>query len=525
MGAVAGGIGAALALTIGEVFDGASSRVPSLVIGVADFISRNTPGDVVAWSISNVGTAQKTLFPLGITITTVLFGALIGILGLRSQRNLFIGFGLLGLVATISMATTQGSTGLGVTSAILATTVGAGVAALLINRGQASTNRPAFSAQGSGYAANDLDPTNPAGDRRQFLAWSGGAAATAVALGGIGSNLERSTKKAVESARQNVVVPEGIADIDRAMADLNTLDSSPGISSYITPNDGFYLIDTAFTKPQVDPKDWSLEIKGMVDNPYSLTFDEILAMDLIDVPITLSCVSNSVGGNLVGNAVWTGVPIIELLERAGVQEGATQFFGRSVDDWTAGFPTEALYDGRDALLAIGMNGEPLPVKHGFPARLVVSGLYGYVSAVKWVKSITMTTWEAEDGYWIPRGWNKLGPIKTQSRIDAPRNNATVPAGPKAIGGVAWAPSRGITKVEVQIAGGPNGANEWVEAELGEALSNDTWVQWTVPWDPEPGRYFLRVRATDADGETQGEIEVDPRPNGAEGWHTIEVNVS
>ena len=287
----------------------------------------------------------------------------------------------------------------------------------------------------------------------------------------------------------------------------------------MTPNDDFYRIDTAFEVPQVDPGSWRLRFTGMVDNPYEITFDEIQAMDLTDHVITLSCVSNRVGGNLVGNAVWTGVPLSALLDRAGVQAGADQVVGRSVDDWTAGFPTPLVYDGRNAILAIGMNDQFLPTDHGFPARLVVAGLYGYVSAVKWIEEIHLTTWDGFDGYWVPRGWSKEGPMKTQSRIDVPVGRGVVAGQPTPIAGIAWAPTRGIERVEVQIDG-----TEWLPCELGEALGDESWVQWYREWTPTAGRHRIRVRATDGDGVTQSEQEVSPRPNGAEGWHTVNVTV-
>ena len=281
---------------------------------------------------------------------------------------------------------------------------------------------------------------------------------------------------------------------------LDTLDDEvAGISSYVTPNDSFYRIDTAFGRvPQVDPGDWRLRFTGMVDNPYEITFDEIQAMDLSDYVITLSCVSNEVGGNLVGNAVWTGVPLSVLLDRAGVQAGADQVVGRSVDDWTAGFPAGVVYDGRNAILAIGMNDEFLPTSHGFPARLVVAGLYGYVSAVKWLEEINLTTWNGFDGYWVPRGWSKEGPMKTQSRIDVPGGGHGLVAGqPTPIAGIAWAPTRGIERVEVNVDD-----EGWLPCQLGEALGDESWVQWHREWTPSAGRHRIQVRATDGDGITQ-----------------------
>ena len=231
-------------------------------------------------------------------------------------------------------------------------------------------------------------------------------------------------------------------------------------------------------------------------------------MPQVQEAVTLSCVSNEVGGNLVGNAIWQGVPLRTLLDRAGVQTGATQIVGTSVDGFTAGFPTAALDDGRTALVAVGMNGEPLPAVHGFPARLVIAGLYGYVSATKWLSEIRLTTLEDFDGYWIPRGWSKEGPIKTQSRIDVPKSGANLSAGTMAIAGVAWAPgpNRGITKVEVQIDDG-----DWVEAKLGDVLSDETWREWMIEWDAVPGSHTAQVRATDGTGETQTVGEGRRRP--------------
>ena len=293
-----------------------------------------------------------------------------------------------------------------------------------------------------------------------------------------------------------------------------------GISPIITPNNDFYLIDTAISKPVVRADTWRLQVTGMVDNPYTLNFDELLAMGLVEEAVTLSCVSNAVGGNLVGNAVWRGVPLRSILDRAGVQRGATQIVGRSVDNWNSGFPTALAYDGRIALVAVSMNGEPLPRDHGFPVRLVVSGLYGYVSATKWLEEIRLTTWEGFDSYWVPRGWAKEGPIKTQSRIDVPRRGSRIQAGRVAVAGVAWAPSRSIERVEVQIDNGP-----WVKAELSLNMSINSWRQWLYVWDAKRGNHQIRVRATDGAGRTQTSQRTPPAPNGASGWHTISVSVT
>ncbi len=295
-----------------------------------------------------------------------------------------------------------------------------------------------------------------------------------------------------------------------------------GISPVVTPNRDFYRIDTAFSIPRVDVENWELKITGLVDSPYSLTYRELLDLATDEDYVTLCCVSNEVGGRLIGNAKWQGIPLADVLNRAGIKDEATQIVGRSVDGFTAGFPREVAFDGRPVLVAVGMNGEPLPFKHGFPARLVVSGLYGYVSATKWLQEIELTTWEDFDGYWIPRGWSKEGPIKTQSRIDVPKPFSfdTAP-GLQPIAGVAWAQNRGISKVEVQLDGG----GEWKEAKLASPISKHTWVQWVSEFEVTPGSHFVRVRATDSDGVLQAKGPKNPAPNGAEGWHQVNFRVT
>ncbi|MBC7372841.1 MAG: molybdopterin-dependent oxidoreductase, partial [Frankiales bacterium] len=271
----------------------------------------------------------------------------------------------------------------------------------------------------------------------------------------------------------------------------------------------------------VDSRTWSMGVRGRVDRQLSLTYDQLLAMPQVEADITIACVSNEVGGDLVGLARWQGVLLRDVLALAGVQPGATQIVGESVDGFTAGFPTTFGTDDRFAMIAVGMNGEPLPIEHGFPARLIVPGLYGYVSATKWLKNITLTTLEEFDGFWIPRGWSKLGPIKIASRIDVPGSGSTVTAGPVTVGGMAWAPGRrrGVTGVEVRVDGGA-----WQPAELGGALSEDAWRQWRWTWDATPGRRLLEVRATDRTGEVQTERIVPVAPDGASGYHAVEIDV-
>jgi DMSO/TMAO reductase YedYZ molybdopterin-dependent catalytic subunit len=288
----------------------------------------------------------------------------------------------------------------------------------------------------------------------------------------------------------------------------------------ITPTAEFYRIDTAFTFPKVDLDAWRLRINGLVDRPLEFTYDELVAMPQVNLPVTIACVSNTVGGDLVGTAYWQGIELSTLLDMAGVQIGGTQVLTRSLDGFTAGFPTEAAIDGRTALLVLGMNGERLPVKHGFPARLVVEGLYGYVSATKWLRTIELCDWEEVDGYWIPLGWSKEGPVKLQSRIDVPRAGETLSTGPTTIAGVAWAPGVGISRVEVQIDEG-----EWQNAELSPEFTDATWRQWKLPWDATAGRHRLRVRATDRNGTVQTAEVAAVEPNGATGHHTRQVTVT
>ena len=555
MGALAGTAGAAVGLGFGELVEGASESIPSLVVAVSELLSDYTPGDVVRFSIANFGASQKTLLTVGIVVGSLVLGGVLGRLAVQGRpRVTLIGFALFGLLggwaaARNPLSPAAGSWVVGLAAAALA----AGTTLLLARR---AARRPvaapaALPTAPPPASTGDGMPREEATTRRAFFGYAVGAGAAALAMVGLGralrgqsaaeqfleANTLRSTAAttttapptttgaavATESPTTSTTAPAPAGpSIQEQVAALDTLDDDvAGISSYVTPNDSFYRIDTAFGQvPQIDPTSWRLRFTGMVDNPYELTFDEIQAMDLSDYVITLSCVSNRVGGNLVGNAVWTGVPLSVLLDRAGVQAGADQVVGRSVDDWTAGFPTPLVYDGRNAILAIGMNDEFLPTNHGFPARLVVAGLYGYVSAVKWLDEIHLTTWDGFDGYWVPRGWSKEGPMKTQSRIDVPAAGRGLVAGETTpIAGIAWAPTRGIERVEVNID------NEgWLPCQLGEALGDESWVQWHREWTPTEGRHRIQVRATDGDGVTQSGEPVDPAPNGAEGWHTITVTV-
>jgi len=566
-GALAGTAGAAVGLGFGELMEGAFESIPSLVVAVSELLSDYTPGDVVRFSIANFGASQKTLLTVGIVVVVLALGGALGRFAacgrLRVTMAGFALFGLLGgwAAARNPISPAAGSWVVGLAAAVLAAGATILVVRLAGKRTVAAVSQTTAAAGATGAAdpSEAVAPEAPGrpavtGTTRRSFFYAAGAGAAALAMVGIGRGLRGQSAaeqfleanalrpspttepQAVSASTTTTTVPQAVAasttttvaqqpagpSVQTQLAALDTLDDEvAGISSYVTPNDGFYRIDTAFGRvPQVDPGDWRLRFTGMVDNPYEITFDEIQAMDLSDYVITLSCVSNEVGGNLVGNAVWTGVPLSVLLDRAGVQPGADQVVGRSVDDWTAGFPTDVVYDGRNAILAIGMNDEFLPTRHGFPARLVVAGLYGYVSAVKWIDEINLTTWDGFDGYWVPRGWSKEGPMKTQSRIDVPSGGRGLVAGqPTPIAGIAWAPTRGIERVEVNID-----SEGWLPCRLGEAVGDESWVQWHHEWTPTAGRHRIQVRATDGDGFTQSEREVAPAPNGAEGWHTISVNV-
>jgi DMSO/TMAO reductase YedYZ molybdopterin-dependent catalytic subunit len=295
--------------------------------------------------------------------------------------------------------------------------------------------------------------------------------------------------------------------------------SVDGLSPYYTPNGEFYRVDTALIVPSVPAEDWSLRVHGMVANELTLDFEQLMSRPLIERDITLACVSNEVGGPYVGNATWIGVPLADLLDEAGVDPSATQLVSTAVDGFTIGTPVQAVTDGRDAMLAIGMNGEPLPVEHGFPVRMVVPGLYGYVSATKWLVDLELTTFEAFDPYWIRRGWAEQAPIKTQSRIDTPKPLARVRAGEVVIAGVAWAQHTGVEAVEVRIDDG-----DWQQADLAVENTIDTWRQWKIVATLASGNRTIEVRATDATGETQTAERAEPFPSGATGQHSIVIQV-
>ncbi len=372
-------------------------------------------------------------------------------------------------------------------------------------------------------AVGRLDAVTPAPvflgrapDRRRFLLTAAGAAALAV--GGAGAGQALLSRFNVSAARSGITLPAPAVTGPRPPGGAQL--AVPGISPFTTPDGSFYRVDTALSLPQVPPEQWHLRVHGLVERELDITFDQLLRRPLTEADITLACVSNQVGGPYVGNARWLGASLAALLREARVKRGADQILSTSADGWTCGTPIQAIMDGRNALLAVAMNGQPLPVAHGFPARMVVPGLYGYVSATKWVVDLEITTFAAAKSYWVQRGYSTRGPIKTESRIDVPRPLAQVKAGRTAVAGVAWAPHRGIDAVQVRADDGP-----WNQARLAPVPGIDTWRQWAWEWDAPRGLHTLQVRATDGTHATQPSRRVPIFPNGATGWDTVTVTVT
>ena len=506
LAAVTAGVG------VVELAAGLVPGAPSLVIAVGDWVIDSVPGWLERAAIAALGTADKPVLLVSIVVVSALLGAAFGVLARRSLVLAGAGFAAFAALGTAAgLVGPRGSAAATVLVGLLGAVVSVAVLVALIRLARRTSVSEASEAR-----AEDLgEPSRTGSDRRRFLIAAGGTTALALVAGVGGWLLSGRERLGEIVAGIRLPVPVRQAPPVPAGADLEI----PGLTPLFVPNSEFYRIDTALRVPVVDPATWQLEIRGMVDRPFTLTYADLLEMPQIEADITLACVSNEVGGDLVGNARWQGVPLRGLLERAGVRPGANQLIGRSVDGFTAGFPTITALDLEEAMVAVGMNGDPLPAEHGFPARLVVPGLYGYVSATKWLSAIELTDWD-EQGYWIPRGWAREGPIKTQSRIDVPSSGATVPAGRRPIAGVAWAPTRGIEAVEVRIDDGP-----WQLAELAAPLDVDCWRQWVLPWDATPGRHTIAARATDGQGEVQTDERTPVAPDGASGYPVIEVEVS
>jgi len=551
-GALAGVVAAACGIGAGEVVAGLDERLRGPIAAVGDRVVDNVPRPIKTWAIDTFGTNDKAVLLVGVAVLLALFAVGIGILALRrSIRAGLIGVGAFVCIGVVASLGRGGSGWARPVPPIVAGLVAGWVLAVLARR--AGTAWPPDHNTGSDHQerrsttlpvietdADEVAATQPAAtamvvpgrgaDRRRFLQLSAGLAIAAVAAGGVGRWMQ--SRAAAVGERLKVVLPKAVDPL----APIPDAVHAAGAVPFITPNDDFYRIDTALVVPRVSTDGWTLEVTGRVDRTLTLTYAELLDRPMVEADITISCVSNEVGGDLIGTARWLGCRLDDLLDEAGVDPSADQIVGRSVDGFTAGFPT-ALLDGRPALVAVGMNGEALPIDHGYPARLIVPGVYGYVSATKWLRQIELTRFDEFDAYWIPRGWSRLGPIKTQSRIDTPRRGTETTVGTTVpIAGVAWAMDRRIATVEVRIDGpspvdGPvdelEREGEWQEATLADELNDTTWRQWSLTsWTPDAaGKYRITVRATDGQGRTQPEERTDVAPDGATGWHQVGVTVT
>ncbi|MFZ9482927.1 MAG: sulfite oxidase [Ilumatobacteraceae bacterium] len=499
-GLAGGAIAVGVAEFVSAVTDSTSplSAVGAVVIDVAPSWARE-------FAIDTFGTGDKLFLQVMTLLVMGIAAASFGVRGRQRRASLVSGFAVFAILGVLAVADRPGRLSGSVVAIVLGLGIGVRVALSLIPR-----LLPGGVTEIPGESRAPLE-----GDRRQFLG-TAGAVGIAAVMGALATGMRRRRDDvAVEQSTVQLPEPAQVDELPPIPASAEIHPTAP----FVTPAADFYRIDTALSLPRTNLDDWRLRVGGMVETPLELTYLDLLEMPQVEKVITLCCVSNEVGGRYVGNAVWRGVPLADVLALSGVSSGAEQVFSTSLDGWTCGFPVEVALDGRDALIALAMNDELLPLEHGFPARLVVPGLYGYVSATKWLESIELTTWDRE-GYWLPRGWARLAPVKTQSRIDVPRPGAEITAGPQAIAGVAWAQHRGIDRVEVSVDGG-----EWREARLGTDVSVDAWRQWVVEWDATPGDHEIRVRATDGDGETQTEERAPVAPDGATGWHTIRVTVA
>ena len=582
LGAIAGVLAAGAALGVGQLIAGLTGANGSPVVAVGQLQIDHTPPWLKNFAISEFGSDDKVALVTGILIVLAIFAAVIGVAATRRLAYGMAGLVAFGVIGLIAAATRPNATAASLLPTLAATAAAAIVLRLLIERiGPAAAPAPAWAdtwppgeadspgglggpepaaetesdpgesavpdlpaepdlptvpdlppgmgrrtgtggvirpsaAQGRDWLAGTPGPSAPVEPaRRSFLA-AGVVTAGIAATAGLAGRLlaERSS---VTSARNALKIPKPSVPGPVLPPGVNL--DIPGLTSFITPNSDFYRVDTAIVLPQVDPSSWQLRIHGMVSREITITFDELLRRPLIEDYVTLCCVSNPVGGPYIGNALWLGASLASLLREAGIKAGADQLFCTSVDGFTCGTPVQTVMDGRDALLAVAMNGQPLPVAHGFPVRMVVPGLYGYVSATKWVTDINVTTFAGNYAYWIPQGWSQQAPIKTESRIDVPNSAGQISPGRTAVAGVAWAQHKGIEAVEVRVDQGP-----WNQARLAAVPDLDTWRQWVWEWDATSGNHVIEARATDKTGYTQTAAQAQPEPNGASGYPSAAVTV-
>jgi DMSO/TMAO reductase YedYZ molybdopterin-dependent catalytic subunit len=505
IGGLIGVLCAAVAVGVGEAVAAFVRPAAAPVIAVGNRIILLTPESAKRSAINSLGTNDKTFLLTAIYVLLAAFGALVGQLALRR-----LGYGLAGIAIFAGFGTYCALTAHASRSTdVLPTLVGAALAAaalvvlVRVVQHEDATSRAA----------------EPVLYERRSLLQAGAATAGLAAIAGLAGRAVLHSRFDVAAERKQLALPR--ADRPAAPVPRGT-DLRRSGTAWQTPNGSFYRVDTALVLPQIRPADWSLRVHGMVERELTIDYRQLLARPLVEHWITLCCVSNEVGGKLIGNARWLGARLADLLREAGISPDADQLLFSSADGMSIGAPTKVVMDGREALLAIGMNGRPLPVEHGFPVRTVVPGLYGYVSACKWIVDIEATTFAERHAYWVSGGWlsgARLPHIELESRIDTPRSGAKLAAGrPVAVAGVAWDQHVGVSKVELQVDDGP-----WLPARLASVPSTDTWRQWVVAWTPpRPGSYTLRVRATDAAGRPQTEHRADPFPAAATGLHTITV---
>ena len=520
LAALSGVVSAVIVLGVAEIAALFTGNAGSPLFAVGSLVIDLAPPGAKEVMVGLFGTGDKAALLALLAVIIIVVSGLAGILELRRDPVGVVIFGAASLIALIAVLTRSGAGGLDGAPTIVGAIVGIIVFRILIRRLRAWNATSERSTTATNGRVPDRVVTGAPVERRSFLrlaAVAGGIAFVA----GAGAKIVNSTASVATEVRKKIKLPAATTPAV-AVPSGASLDVK-GITPIVTSNPTFYRIDTALQVPAIDSGTWKLKVTGMVENPIELSFAELLKKPLEEHYATLTCVSNDVGGDLIGNALWLGWPIRELLALAVPKSGADMVLSTSSDGFTAGTPLSVLQDTKtDALLAVGMNGVPLPVEHGFPVRMVVPGLYGYVSATKWVVELKVTTFAADQGYWTPRGWSAKGPAKLESRIDTPAAGSTLSSGSGTvpIAGVAWCQHVGVSKVEVQIDNG-----SWQTATLADSISADTWRQWVFQWKPTKGQHRLQVRATNANGERQTQAYVQPAPNGAEGWHSITVNVS
>jgi DMSO/TMAO reductase YedYZ molybdopterin-dependent catalytic subunit len=538
-GLLAGLITGFVAVGVGQLVAGIARPQSSPVAAVGSMAIDFTPPPVKNFAISAFGSHDKLVLVSGVLVVLAGFAAVIGALAMRRLGHGLAGLAVFAVIGLVAALTRPGAEVVDVLPTLLGAAAGAFALSRLVRAAEVTPTRPTprldpfgpASVEDGGAAPTSVvpasagpasagparrpgpsAPTQPA--RRSFLVTS----SVAVAAGGVGLLAGRALteRSSVSTARSAVRLPAPASPAPPLPTGYD-LDIK-GLSPFITPNGSFYRVDTALILPEVSPQSWQLRIHGMVDREITISFAELLRRPLIEDYVTLTCVSNPVAGPYIGNARWLGASLASLLRSARVKAGADQLLCTSVDGFTSGTPIQTVMDGRDALLAVAMNGAPLPVAHGFPVRMVTPGLYGYVSATKWVTDIKVTTFGAEAAYWAQRGWSQQAPIKTESRIDVPFSS--VKAGQTPVAGVAWAQHKGIDAVHVRVDGGP-----WQQARLAAVPDIDTWRQWVWEWDAAAGRHTIEARATDATGYTQTSLQEPPEPNGATGYPSVTVTVT